>query len=177
MWNHWLTPTHPSKLISNYMLSMSSCVLLLMITLLTMIFSHSLDLELSEEICYVFCLRIFRPPIMTRLLQKLNITLQMKWYPNCTYLFVKLSELRSRKVKRFVHCCTTSKWQRCNSSFFLFLFFCLFAFSRAAPMAYVGSQARGPIGVVASSLHQSHSSARSELHLWLTPQLMAMPDL
>ena len=36
----------------------------------------------------------------------------------------------------------------------------------------VGAQ----IGAVAASLHHSHSNARSELHLWHTPQLMAMPD-
>ena len=37
-------------------------------------------------------------------------------------------------------------------------FFCLFAFSWAAPAAYGGSQARGPIGAVAASLRQSHSN-------------------
>ena len=39
-----------------------------------------------------------------------------------------------------------------------FFFFCLF---RAAPLAYGGSQARGPVGAVASGLYQSHSNARS----------------
>ena len=43
-------------------------------------------------------------------------------------------------------------------------------------MAYGGSQARGPIGAVATSLHQSHSNARSETRLQPTPQLMAIPD-
>ena len=33
------------------------------------------------------------------------------------------------------------------------IFFYLFVFSRAAPMAYGGSQARDPIRVVATSLH------------------------
>ena len=49
--------------------------------------------------------------------------------------------------------------------FFLFLAFWLFVFSRAAPLAYGGSQARGLIEAVASGLRQSHSSAGSELHL------------
>ena len=62
-----------------------------------------------------------------------------------------------------------------NSSFFFF-FFCLFAFPRAAPMAYGDFQARGPIGAVATGLHQSHSNAGSEPHLQPTPQLMATPD-
>ena len=40
-------------------------------------------------------------------------------------------------------------------------------------MAYGSSQARGPIGAVAAGY--SHSNAGSELHLWVTPQLMATP--
>ena len=54
-------------------------------------------------------------------------------------------------------------------SFFCFCFclvwFGLFAFSGAAPAAYGGSQARGLIGTVATSLCQSHSNAGSEPHL------------
>ena len=55
-------------------------------------------------------------------------------------------------------------------------FFGLFAFSRAAPVAYGGSQARGLIRAVAAHLYHSHSNARSESHLQTTPQLMAMLD-
>ena len=55
-------------------------------------------------------------------------------------------------------------------------FFGLFAFSRAAPAAYGGSQARGRIGAVAAGLPQSHSNARSEPRLRPTPQLPATPD-
>ena len=39
-------------------------------------------------------------------------------------------------------------------------------------MAYGGSQARGQIGAIAAGLH--HSNGGSELHLQLTPQVMAM---
>ena len=59
---------------------------------------------------------------------------------------------------------------------FYFLFFCLFAFSRAAPVAYGDSQARGPIRAVAASLRQSHSNRGSEPSLQPTPQLTATPD-
>ena len=59
---------------------------------------------------------------------------------------------------------------------FFFLSFCLFAFSRATPAAYGGSQARGPIGVIATSLRHSHSNAGSELRLQPTPQLTATLD-
>ena len=45
------------------------------------------------------------------------------------------------------------------------------SFSRAAPAAYEGSQARGLNGAVAAGLHDSHSNARSEPHLLPTPQL------
>ena len=48
--------------------------------------------------------------------------------------------------------------------------FCLF---RAVLAAHGYSWARGIIGVVAASLHQNHSNARSEPHLQPTPQLMA----
>ena len=53
------------------------------------------------------------------------------------------------------------------------LFICLF---RTAPAAYGGSQARGPIGAVATGLSQSHSNAGSEPCLGPTPQLTATPD-
>ena len=59
-------------------------------------------------------------------------------------------------------------------------FFCVcvsfFAFSRATPAAYGGSQTRGPIGAVASGLCQSPSNSGSEPRLRPTPQLTAMPD-
>ena len=44
-------------------------------------------------------------------------------------------------------------------TFLFFFFFCLFAFSRAAPAAYEGSQARGSVGAIATGQRQSHSSA------------------
>ena len=55
----------------------------------------------------------------------------------------------------------------------IFLFVCLFAFSRAAPAAYGDSQARGPNGAVATGLSQSHSNTGSEPRLQPTPQLTA----
>ena len=57
-------------------------------------------------------------------------------------------------------------------------YFCLFAFSRAVPAAYGGSQVRGLIRAVAAGLHQSHSNVGvgPEPHLRPTPQLMATPN-
>ena len=43
---------------------------------------------------------------------------------------------------------------------YMFLFF-VFGLTRATPIAYGGSQARGQIGAVASGLRQSHSTAGS----------------
>ena len=61
--------------------------------------------------------------------------------------------------------------------YFIYLFFLsFFAISWAAPSAYGGSQASGPIGAIATSLRQSHSNAGSEPCLQPTPQLMATPD-
>ena len=54
-----------------------------------------------------------------------------------------------------------------------FFFFCIF---RAAPVAYAGSQARGPIGAVATGLCHSHTNEGSEPHLQPTPQLTTTPD-
>ena len=59
---------------------------------------------------------------------------------------------------------------------YLFIFFFFFFLLRAVPEAYGGSQARGPIGATAASLHHSHGNAGSELCLQPTPQLMEMPD-
>ena len=64
-----------------------------------------------------------------------------------------------------------SNWRNIVNQIFFF-----FVFSRAVPMAYGGSQARGLIRAVAASLCQSHSSVGSEPRLWPTPQLMAMLD-
>ena len=62
----------------------------------------------------------------------------------------------------------TIKWDICVCCFFFFL--------RAAPAACGGSQTRGRIGAVALGLYHRHSSARSRLCLWPTPQLTATPD-
>ena len=59
---------------------------------------------------------------------------------------------------------------------YLFLFFIFCVFLRAAHMAFGNSQASGWIRAVATGLYHSHSYARSELHLWPTPQLIATLD-
>ena len=56
---------------------------------------------------------------------------------------------------------------------FSFLFF---AFMRAAPTAYGGSQTRSPIGALAAGLCQSPSNAGSEPRVRTTAQLTAMLD-
>ena len=61
--------------------------------------------------------------------------------------------------------------------FLLLLLLLVVAISWAAPAAHGGSQARGPIGAVAASLHQSHSNAGSEPRLQPTPQLTATPGI
>ena len=54
--------------------------------------------------------------------------------------------------------------------------FGLFAFSRAAPAAYGGFQARGLIGAVAAGLHHSHGNSGSEPRPRHTPQFTAPLD-
>ena len=62
------------------------------------------------------------------------------------------------------------------SFFFFVVVVVVVAISWAAPAACGGSQARGPIGAVATGLHQSHSNTGSEPCLQPTPQLTATPD-
>uniref|UniRef100_A0A8D1TKU1 Fibrinogen C-terminal domain-containing protein n=1 Tax=Sus scrofa TaxID=9823 RepID=A0A8D1TKU1_PIG len=76
--------------------------------------------------------------------------------------------------------CAGMRVTGCNTEFvklYLFIYFCPSAISWAAPAAYGGSQARGPIGAVAIRLRQSHSKAGSEPRLQPTPQLMAIGSL
>ena len=102
----------------------------------------------------------------------------------CTLIDVDLYEiLRDKIKKKYLHVLTFNKQVKrgeslliCILYMYMYIFFCLFAFSRAAP-TYGGSQARGLIRAAAADLRHSHSNARSEPHLRSTPQLMAMPDL
>ena len=55
----------------------------------------------------------------------------------------------------------------------ILVWFCLF---RSTRTACGGSQARGQIGAVATSLHHSHSNMGSKPYLRPTPQCTAMPD-
>ena len=64
-------------------------------------------------------------------------------------------------------------WMRCS---LISVFFFFWLFFRAASAAYGSSQAKGQIRVAADSLYHSHSNARSEQRLWLTPQLTATLD-
>ena len=61
----------------------------------------------------------------------------------------------------------------CRTVNFILFFF---AFSKAASAAYGGCQARGPIGVVATGLRQSHSNTGSEPCLQPTSQLTETLD-
>ena len=54
-------------------------------------------------------------------------------------------------------------------------FFFSFGIFRATPEAYGISQAKGRIGTIAAGLCHSHSSVRSELCLWPTPQFEPTP--
>ena len=73
-------------------------------------------------------------------------------------------------------------WRVSKGIFILLFYFILSYFLvflsnfRAAPVAYGSSQARGLIRVTAAGLQNSHSNARSELHLQPISQLMAVLD-
>ena len=72
---------------------------------------------------------------------------------------------------------TAPWWELQKDPFFKnFIYLFVFRLSRAAPVAYGGSQARGQIEAVAAGLHNSHSNSRSEPSLRSIPQLTATPD-
>ena len=52
----------------------------------------------------------------------------------------------------------------------------ILSFSRATPLAYGDSQARGLIRAVAAVLHQGDNNVGSKLRLQPTPQLIATPE-
>ena len=62
------------------------------------------------------------------------------------------------------------------SQFFFFFFFFFLSFFRAAPASYGGSQARGQIGAIATTLQHSHSNLESEPCLRPTLQFQATLD-
>ena len=64
-----------------------------------------------------------------------------------------------------------------SESEYFFMYLIIVLLFRAAPETYGGFQARGQIGATTAGLRHSHSNARSEPHLWPTPQLMATPNL
>ena len=59
---------------------------------------------------------------------------------------------------------------------YLFIYFVFLPFLGLLPAAHGGSQARGPIGAVATGLHRSHNNAGSKSSLQPTPQLTATLD-
>ena len=67
----------------------------------------------------------------------------------------------------------TPLWQ---CIFFFFFFFWSFVFLGLHLQHVEVPRLGGLIRAVAAGLHHGHSNARSELRLWPTPQLMAMPD-
>ena len=79
----------------------------------------------------------------------------------------------SRVPSLFVYVCPDCERSGALGEMWVFVFVLVFAFSRAAPVAYGGSQARGRIGAVAAGLRQSHSNTRPELRLQPAPQLTA----
>ena len=89
-------------------------------------------------------------------------------------LFMDLTlQLWERHV---VYTCNDEKFETYKVHLADCLFFFFFAFFRAKPAAYGGSQARGQIGSTAARICHSHSHALSEPHLRPTPQFTVTLD-
>ena len=67
-----------------------------------------------------------------------------------------LGKLQPQELSQHAKDCQKKSYLLCFLVF-LFVCFCLFAFSRATPTACGGSQVRGLIGTAAASLCQSHT--------------------
>ena len=94
-------------------------------------------------------------------------------YPTFFYPFLKLGMERYRRIFNFLDFYLLGfviKFVLICSFVHLFIYSHLF---RAAPVAFGGSQARGPFGAVASGLYHSHSNTGSESCLWPTSQFTA----
>jgi len=85
-----------------------------------------------------------------------NIPLRLS--PTASFLLSSI-EFYPKRLHR-IHCVVQQDLISYTGFFFL-----VFAFSRGAPMAYGGSQARGLIGTVATGLCKSNSNMGSELLL------------
>ena len=89
-------------------------------------------------------------------------------------LLVLLPEIIIIPIWRFFPCEKTvfflvKKSFKENMSIHNHFFLSFFVFSRATPVVYGGSQARGLIGAVTDGLRHSHSNSGSELCLRSTP--------
>ena len=74
----------------------------------------------------------------------------------------KFSQLNKSLVCMYIE---SIQQGRVLGGFFCLFVFCLFTFSRAAPEAFGGSQARSLIRTIATGLHHGHSNAGSEPRL------------
>ena len=90
--------------------------------------------------------------------------------------FAELSFLRSCHEQQQLQNLTHPEFLQCFAYTWFFGMCFFWSFFRAAPAAYGGSQARGPVRAVAASLRQGRSNAGSKPRLRPTPQLTAMPD-
>jgi len=124
-------------------------------------------------------LQLSLPPLLTKCRQTLTLTFGGLDPASSSKLIFPASSFSETHWTAFQSLQISILWLPspclCWWLFFQLVFVFVLSFSRAALMAYGGSQARGLIRAVAS-LHHSHSNTRSKLNLWPIPQLTAMPD-
>ena len=121
------------------------------------------DWDASTAYCFIQKAQAFPHPAPQQLFFHLISQKYAKWPPLAAGIAGKKTK-RDNLFNFFCCCCL----------FFVFVF-CLLSFQGHTRPACQGSQIRGLIGATAAGLCQSHSNARSELHLRPTLQLTAMP--
>ena len=130
---------------------------------------HSTFMTLIMELAYtqkVFPSHLYLSPLYLSFINRLNLYIYLVIF----FLFNQnhIPLLQTPILLQLLPCglvpLLPNDCFKCYFSYF-YLFFCLFAFSRATPVAYGGSRARGLIRAAAVSLCQSHSNAGSKLCL------------
>ena len=106
---------------------------------------------------FLFMIYLVWESLVASMLLKMALFHSFLWLSSILLHILHLNPFLSQRIFRLLAC-------------FLFSFF------RAAPEAYGSSQAKGPIGAAAVSLHHNHSHVQPESHLWPTAKLTAMPD-
>ena len=137
---------------------------------------YSHFLPVMNSVCSGYSCTFFRVDVFFNSLGIYLGVEQRGYMVTLCLIFWGTSTLFSTVVHHFTFSPKMCKASTFSTSLPTLCFFVVVVLFRAAPKAYGGSQARGPIGATAAGLCHSHSSARSKPGMQPTPQITAMLD-